>query len=155
VNFRGEENVNEKAEQFLRDMRTRLDKACRPLDIWMVWYTYEMGYTAPEVLKLVDGFVLWTWNNEELPLLEERFAKIEQNFPEKRKMLGIYMYDFPNYRMVPLDLMEHQCNVALKLLQEKRIEGIVIECNATMGMGMQSELWLRDWIKKVKNIELD
>jgi hypothetical protein len=70
-------------------------------------------------------------------------------------MLGIYMYDFPNYRMVPLDLMEHQCNVALKLLQEKRIEGIVILGNGLMGMGMQSELWLRDWIKKVKNIELD
>lgn len=155
VNFRGEEDINEKAAAFLRDMRARLDKACRPLDIWMVWYTYEMGYTAPEVLEQVDGFVLWTWDNTELPLLEERFAQIEKNFPEKRKMLGIYMYDFPNYRMVPLDLMEHQCNVALKLLQEKRIEGIVILGNGQMGMGLQSELWMREWLKKVKNIELD
>jgi hypothetical protein len=136
-------------------MRTRLDQACRPMDLWMVWYTYEMGSTAPEVLEQVDGFVLWTWDNSELPFLEERFAQIEKNFPEKRKMLGIYMYDFPNYRMVPLDLMEHQCNVALKLLQEKRIEGIVILGNGQMGMGLQSELWMRDWLKKVKNIELD
>ena len=155
VNFRGEEGVNEKAAAFLRDMRERLGKACRPMDLWMVWYTYETGYTAPEVLDQVDGFVLWTWDNNELPLLEARFEQLEKTYPDKRKMLGIYMYDFPNYRMVPLDLMEHQCNVALKLLKEKRIEGIVIECNATMGMGMESELWLRDWIKKVKDIELD
>ena len=102
-----------------------------------------------------QAVAVWTWDSNELPLLEERFEKIEKTFPTKKKMLGIYMYDFPNYRMVPLELMEHQCNVALKLLREKRIEGIIIECNATMGMGMQSELWIRDWIKKVKNIELD
>ena len=51
--------------------------------------------------------------------------------------------------------MEHQCNVALKLLKEHRIEGIIIETNAVMGMGFESELFLRDWIKKVKDIELD
>ncbi len=155
VAFRDEEDKNAKAEKFLRDMRERLNKASRPLDLWMVWYTYEMENTAPEVIDQVDGITLWTWDSNELPLLEERFARIEEMFPTKKKMLGVYMYDFPNYRMVPLDLMEHQCNVALKLLQEKRIEGIIIECNAEMGIGLQSELWLRDWIKKVKNIELD
>lgn len=155
ISFRGEENVNEKAEKFLRDMRARLDKACRPMDLWMVWYTYETENTAPEVIDQVDGFALWTWDNNELPLLEERFEKLEKAFPNKRKMLGIYLYDFPNYRMVPLDLMELQCNVALKLLQEKRIEGIIILGNGLMGMGMESELWMREWLKKVKNIELD
>ena len=47
------------------------------------------------------------------------------------------------------------CESIGELVKEKRIEGIIIECNATMGIGLQSELWLRDWIKKVKNIELD
>ena len=155
VCFRDEEGKNAKAEKFLKDMRSRLKDACRPLDIWMVWYTYEIENTAPEVIDQVDGITLWTWNSEELPLLEERFEKIEKMFPSKKKMLGVYMYDFSNYRMVSLDMMEHQCAVALKLLKEKRIEGIIIECNAQMGMGLQSELYIRDWIDTVKDIELD
>ena len=152
--FKKTPDRNEKVKKFLCDMRERLEKACRPLDIWMVWYTHETEATAPEVIDQVDGFSLWTWDNSELPLLEERFEKIEKAYPNKKKMLGIYMYDFPNGRMVPLDLMEHQCNVALKLLKDKRIDGIIIECNAVMGRGFESELFLRDWIEKVKNIEL-
>ena len=155
VSFRGKENANELAVKFLTDMRAKLDKASRRMELYMVWYTYEVESTRKEVIDLVDGITLWTWNNNELVLLEERFEKIEKMFPDKKKMLGIYLYDFPNHRMVPLDLMEHQCNVALKLLREHRIEGIIIECNATMGMGFKSEAWLRDWLKEVKNIQLD
>jgi len=155
VSFRGKENINELAVDFLTKMREKLNKSCRPLDLFMVWYTYEVESTRREVIDLVDGITLWTWNNNELPLLEERFDKIEEMFPDKRKMLGVYIYDFPNHRSVPLELMEHQCNIALKLLKEHRIEGIIIETNAVMGMGFESELFLRDWIKKVKDIELD
>ena len=155
VSFRGKENANELAVDFLTKMRSKLDNSCRPLDLYMVWYTYEVENTKPGVIDLVDGITLWTWNNDELPLLEERFEKIEKAFPDKKKMLGIYIYDFPNHRSVPLELMELQCNLALKLLKEHRIEGIIIECNATMGMGFDSEYMLRDWIKQVKNTELD
>jgi hypothetical protein len=28
---------------------------------------------------------------------------------------------------------------------------MIFEDNAVMGIGLPSELWLRDWIKKVKN----
>ena len=87
--------------------------------------------------------------------IAEQIAAVRAQVGNKKVLLGIYMYDFPNYRMVPLDLMELQCNVALKLLKEKRIEGIIILGNGQMGMGMESELWMRDWVKKVKNIELD
>ena len=86
--------------------------------------------------------------------MEERFAKIEQNYPSHKKMVGLYIYDFPNQRPVPLDLMEHQCETALKWLREGRIDGMVIEANSTMGVGFESELWLRKWLDGVKGIEL-
>ena len=44
--------------------------------------------------------------------------------------------------------------LSLKWLREGRIDGIVIEANSTMGVGFESELWLRKWIEKNKNIEL-
>ena len=39
-------------------------------------------------------------------------------------------------------------------MREGRIDGLVIEANSTMGVGFESELWLRRWIESVKHIEL-
>ena len=60
----------------------------------------------------------------------------------------------PARHPVPLDLMEMQCNVALKLLREGRIDGIIIEANSVMGVRLPSERCLREWVDKVKDIEL-
>ena len=108
----------------------------------------------PRAMACIDTLVLWTWNADELPLMEERFARIEGNYPDRKKLLGIYLYDFPNHRPVPISLMEHQCETALKWLCEGRIDGMVIEANSTMGVGFESELWLRKWIERVKHISL-
>ena len=138
----------------MQRIRAELDKAERPMELATTWYMNEMTELDAAATDCIDTLVLWTWNSEELPLMEERFARIEQNYPDHKKMVGLYIYDFPNRRPVPLDLMEHQCETALKWLREGRIDGMVIEANSTMGVGFESELWLRQWLEKVKNIEL-
>ena len=45
--------------------------------------------------------------------------------------------------------------VTLKMVLEKRAEGIIFLTNCVMGVGLPSDYWLRDWIDRVKNIELD
>ena len=50
--------------------------------------------------------------------------------------------------------MEHQCELGLRLLKEKRIEGMVFLSNTVMGVGLPSEKWLREWIDKVKYTEI-
>ena len=55
---------------------------------------------------------------------------------------------------MPLDLMEHQCETSLRWLREGRIDGMVVEANSTMGVGFESEYWLRRWIERVKGVEL-
>ena len=66
-------------------------------------------------------------------------------------MLGIYMYDFKNRKPISDDMMEMQCNYALELLKEKRIEGVIFHANTVMGVNMPSERWLRRWIAENKN----
>ncbi len=138
----------------IRRIRTELDKAARPMELAVTWYMNEMESLDAEAMACIDTLVLWTWSAEELPLMEERFERIAQNYPDHKKMVGIYIYDFPNHRPVPFDLMEHQCETALRWLCGGRIDGMVIEANSTMGVGFESELWLRKWIEKVKGIEL-
>lgn len=145
-----QEEIDRLAKEKLEQISKNLEAAPRPLDIHMVYYTRNMGESDPSVFDKVTTLSMWTWRSEELPLLQEKFETMESWFPDKKKMIGIYMFDFPAGRSIPIELMEHQCNFALQMLKEGRIDGIIFEANSTMGMRMESELWLRQWIEKHK-----
>ena len=138
--------------EMLKTVKENLKKAPRPLDTYITWYWHQDPY--PGMMDYVDGISFWTWNSEELPLLKERFEAIEEKYKDKKILLGIYLYDFYNRRPVSVEMMELQCNYALELLKEGRIDGMIFEANSTMGVRLPSELWLRDWIKQVKYTEV-
>lgn len=145
-------NYPDKAERsvaLLHKIREELDKAPRPMEIFVTWYWQEDPYPGME--KYVDVFTFWTWKSSEIPLIPERFECIESKFKDKKIMLGIYMYDFPARQPVSVEHMELQCNYALELLKAGRIDGIIFETNSVMGVGLPSERWLRDWVDLVKN----
>lgn len=148
------EERKEKHLGIIKDIRAGLNQACRPMEIHAVWYRHTAERVAREVIDQIDVLSMWTWNSEQLDNIEDTFAYFVENCPNNRRMIGIYMFDFPTGLPVTLERMEHQCEFALQMLKEKKIEGIIIETNSVMGVGLESELWLRDWIKKVKNIEL-
>ena len=152
---RASENKEEamaKVVSMLADVKNTLSAANKPLDTYITWYWHEEPY--PGMMEYVDGFSFWTWNSEDLPKLPERFARIENTYRDKKVLLGIYMYDFYNRRPVSAELMEFQCNYALSLLKEGRIDGIIIEANSVMGINLPTEKWLRRWIEEVKNVEV-
>jgi len=138
--------------EMLKTVKENLKKAPRPLDTYITWYWHQDPY--PGMMDYVDGISFWTWNSEELPPLKERFEAIEEKYKDKKILLGIYLYDFYNRRPVSIEMMELQCNYALELLKEGRIDGMIFEANSTMGVRLPSELWLRDWIKQVKYTEV-
>ncbi len=138
----------------LRTIRTDLDRAPRRLPIYAVWYAGKTDGADPQLFDYLDGITIWTWDADELPELEKRFEKIEQKFPRHRKLLGIYMYDFPNRREVPAELMAHQCELGLCLMRSGRLDGLIFEANSVMGVGLGSEKYLREWIDRTRDIEL-
>jgi len=141
----------EKAAALLKEIREGLDKANRPLEIYAVWYTYEKNPLDERIAQYIDGITLWTWNSKDLVNLEENYANIEKNFPNHKKLLGIYMFDFREGMPVTNELMEHQCEFGLRMLKEGRLDGMIFEANSTMGIGLPSEYWLREWVEKNKN----
>lgn len=133
----------------LREIREGLDRACRPMEIYVTWYWYDEP--DEEIMSYIDAITLWTWHSKDIPLLRERFEALESKFPKQKKLIGIYMYDFPERHAVDLDLMAYQCNTALEWLKEGRIDGIIFETNSVMGVGLPSEYWLRAWVDQVKD----
>lgn len=139
------------ARKALGEIAEKLKNAPRPMDLHLVYYPHIQREMDPAAFEAVTMLSMFTWNSKDLVHLEERFCEMERLYPDKKKLLGIYMFDFPNGQPVPLDRMEHQCNFALRMLKEGRADGMIFEANSLMGMRMDSELWLRDWIEAHKN----
>ncbi len=150
-----EPRKTEEALKMLKEIRAGLDRADRRLEMWITWYMRDLNAMSEEMKKYIDGIAVWTWDYRELPLLAERFEKIEANFPAQKKLLGIYICDYPGGGPVPDDMMELQCEFGLKKLQEGRIDGMVFLTNCVMGIGLSSDYWARNWIDKVKDLPLD
>ena len=50
--------------------------------------------------------------------------------------------------------MQHQCELGLRWLKEKRIEGIIFLGNSVMDLGYEAVDWTRDWIERVAESKL-
>lgn len=144
----------EKKREEIRKVRAVLDTAVRPLSMWLTMYTHGLATCDPSMWETFDTLSLWTWSYEDLRNLEENFALLEEKFPRQKKYLGIYILDYPSGEPIPNEYMELQCEFGLSLLKQKRIDGMIFLTNCVMGVGLPSEYWLREWIDKVKNIEL-
>lgn len=144
----------EKVKNLFANVRTELDKAVRPMEMWSTCYVEQLKEFPAEVFTPMDGIIIWNLNVDGINTLEEGFSEYEKLLPNKRKMLGIYIYDYRQRRAVPDELMEKQCELGLEWLKSGRIEGMVFLTNCVMGVGLTSEYWLRDWIDKVGDEEL-
>ena len=147
--------TDEEKRAMVLSIRKKLDTACRPLSMWLTVYTRDIESCDPSLYGLFDNLTLWTWEYRELENLSRNFERFEQKFPSNKKYLGIYILDYPSKQPIPDEYMELQCEYALKLLREGRIDGMIFLTNCVMGVGLSSEYWLRQWIDRVKNIELN
>lgn len=145
---------SEAKRRLVQSIRQTLDTAVRPMSMWLTVYTHGLANCDTSLWGMFDTLSLWTWSYEDLPNLKENFELMERKFPQQKKYLGIYIYDYPSGQPVPNEYMELQCEYGLSLLKENRIDGMIFLTNCVMGVGLPSEYWLREWIDKVKNIEL-
>lgn len=132
----------------IRALRHRLIADERRLDIWVVLYAHELEWEAvlrPH-LDLCDVVTLWTWNAVELARLEKNFSRFEQVVGSKRKVLGVYMWDYGAKLPMPLQAMEHQCSLGLRWLQEGRIDGIIFLASCICDLRLEAVEWVKEWI---------
>jgi hypothetical protein len=144
----------------LRSAREKMKTVGRPMDIWVTLYTNEVNPKHPryrdcspplaDYLDLFDVLTLWTSNANELPNLEENLAALEAVAPKTcRIALGMYVWDLVNRRPVSVPLMQHQCELGLKWLKEKRIHELIFLANTMLDIGLPSVEFARHWIAEV------
>jgi hypothetical protein len=134
----------------IRELRHRLVVDGRRLDLWVVLYAHELGWETvlrPH-LELCDVVTLWTWNAAEFMNLEQNFERFEQVVGAKRKVLGVYLWDYGAKQPMPPAATEHQCRLGLRWLQEGRIEGLIFLASCICDLRLEAVEWVREWIRE-------
>lgn len=130
--------------------RDRL-RACpaRPLDLWIVLYDHQLDQPVQPYLDVCDVITFWTWKAEDLRQLERNMDRFEAMTPGKRRLAGCYMYDYGNRKVMPVDLMQKQCELGLQWMRDGRLDGLIFCSNCCADLGMPAVEWTRDLIARV------
>ena len=145
-----DQNENPFSLAALKGFRRKLQDIPHPLDIWVVLYTgeFSLGSSLQPHLELCDVVTMWTWQAQDLSYLEKNFAGFEEIVGEKRKVLGLYMWDYGSKNPMPLKAMERQCTLGLRWLREGRIDGMIFLASCICDLKLEAVEWVRQWIVK-------
>jgi hypothetical protein len=139
----------------LKKIKEDLKVNKRRLDLAVTLYTNNLDIPNIEkILQQIDILAFWTWEAKELKNLENNFNRLESFMPSSRKMLGCYMWDYGKSRPIPISLMRHQCNLGIKWLHEKRIEGMIFLASCICDLELEAVEWTRKWILNVGKEEI-
>jgi len=133
----------------LTRIREKLVLPHRTLDLWAVLYRHQLDLPVIEHLNMCDVVSFWEWWGRELPHLETNLEKLERLVPDKRRSLGIYLWDYGDRAPMPLDLMQHQCRLGLEWLKSGRIDSMMFLTNYLLDQDFEAVEWTREWIAEV------
>lgn len=120
----------------------------RRLDLAIVLYTAQLYASIKPVMKYVDVVSLWIWSGSDIQQIEDNFQRYRSLVPDKRTLLGIYMWDFGGKQELKVDFMAKQLGYALRLYREGQIEGLIFHCTPLGNKGLAAVDYARDWIAK-------
>ncbi len=138
----------------LREQREALHNTLeRPLELWSVFYERDMQKDIYAQAKEFDLTTFWTWYGENIPDMEKNLPWARSLTKEGRVILGVYMYDYGNSRILSDDAMRAQLDFAYEKLVSGEIEGVMICSNCCADIGLTTtditKKWLGDMTESV------
>ena len=132
----------------IRALKTEL--ARRGLKLAVVLYSDTNGLKPEfkEVLDLCDEITYWFWNGKNVGGIEESVDRLRAFVgPTKPILLGQYMWDFGGKRPMPPELMRSQLDQTARLLDARKIAGVIFHCTILAGMDLEAVEISRRWIQ--------
>ena len=126
----------------------------RRLDMWMVLYVTEFGedenqdkefwpYTEP-----FDGIMLWTMGESNLYQFEEKFKIYKEKTEGKKRILGLYLYNFGDNKKADPDQVLWQLDRYYELLRNKEVDGICLHTNTMADLDHPGYKVCLEWLEK-------
>ena len=137
------------------------EDSIRPLDIWMVMYTFEFGVTIEDDavfqkgLNLFDGAIMWTWEEKDVHLIPEKFEVFKKMLNGKRKMFGCYLWNFGEKKPATKEAVLWQLDFYREKIIAGEAEGIVFHTNTMADLDLESYDAALEWMKIHGDEEID
>lgn len=139
----------------VKELQHMLDNnEVRKLDSWMVVYTKDFGVN-PEYdtklqpyLELVDGVIMWTWEEKDVPLIPEKFEIFKKLTPNTRRMIGCYLYNFGESKQATGEAVKWQLDWAREKILAGEIEGVVLHTNTMADLDYEAYDAACEWMDK-------
>ena len=136
----------------IRNMQRKLHNfSKRRLDLWMVWYSYQLDFKVNDYIKMSDVMTLWTWKGSDLPELDSNIQKFVEKTSGKHRLAGCYMWNYGESKPLTMDQMKYQLDRYYHWLKKGDIEGIIFCSNCIADIGLDTVDYTRKWIAKVGN----
>ena len=126
------------------------------LDFWCVFYDLRIFEDLSEYLDCFDGVSFWIWGCEKIVNLDKYLLRFFEVAKNKKKMLGVYLYDYLDDKTQPMDivLFEKQLSKYFDLLKGNKIDGIIF-CSNTIGDApLETNKLLKEYIAKYGDEEI-
>ena len=116
----------------------------RPLDLWMVQYTYLFGEDEKQDEKFAkfiepfDGLIMWTWEEKDVHKIPEKFELLKQQAAGKRFMFGCYLYNFGERKQATGEAVKWQLDWYREKIMSGEAEGVVLHTNTMCDLDFEA-----------------
>ena len=119
----------------------------RKLDLWLVFYPYQLDFAISDYLGLFDKVTLWTWNGCDLADWRRNFEKTRKMLPDTPLYAGCYMWDYGDRKPLPLSAMKRQLADYRQALLQGEIKGVILCSNCIADIGLDTVEYTRTWLQ--------
>ena len=125
----------------------------KPLDMWMVLYTWEFGEKEaadPEFTKYIDpfdGVIMWTWKESEVPLIPEKYEYFKKMTEGQRRMFGCYLYNFGDTKEATGECVKWQLDFYREKILCGEAEGVVFHTNTMADLDFEAYDAALEWME--------
>ncbi len=133
--------------EVLRKIQARLHE--NNLDFWGVLYADHVGLDeAKKYYDCFDGLTYWLYTEDDVKNMEALVDKFMEMFPNHKKMLGIYTYDYAGHKERDTEQFKTQLGYCKKYLDEGKIDGVIF-CSGCIGdLDIEANHILKDFAKE-------
>ena len=124
-----------------------LHAARRRPDLWGVVYDHELARLTPARLEACDVLTLWTGTARDLGHLGDDLARFATLTPDKRRLLGVYLWDFPAGRPMSPEAVTRALDLGATATDRGILDGMVLLASSLCGMGLESEAAASAWVR--------
>jgi hypothetical protein len=150
------DGIGRYALQDITKIRNKLHSfSKRKLDLWMVWYDIHLDCDVQNYLDLCDVITFWTWKGCNLSMLDVNIPKVIEKTPDKRHLVGCYMWNYGESKPLTMDQMKFQLDRYYDWLYKGYIDGVIFCSNCIMDIGLETVELTRNWIKEVGDAEVE